>query len=101
MSKKLLNKSTSHLLAFSVLVLIISAPIFYLMTELLYIDEADETLLLHKEEFFEDELPHFAVSDISMWNKYNRNVKIMPSRGINKDTLFNKVYFDTLENENE
>jgi signal transduction histidine kinase len=88
-------------MVFSVLVLIVSAPIFYLITDWLYIEETDETLLLHKEEFFEDELPTFRVSDIGVWNKYNRNVKIAPSRAVKKDTLFNKIYFDKLENENE
>jgi signal transduction histidine kinase len=86
---------------FSVLILIISAPVFYLITDQLYIDETDETLLLHKEEFFEDELPTFTTSDIALWNKYNRNVQIVAPRGIVEDTLFNKIYFDKLENENE
>ena len=99
MNKKLLYKTTRDFLVFSVLVLLISAPVFYLITERLYIEETDETLLLQKEEFVEDFLANFKISDIPIWNKYNRNVSILPSDNIHKDTLFDKVYFDKLENE--
>ena len=101
MNKKLLYKTTRDFLLFSVVILLVSAPVFYFVTERLYIEETDETLLLQKEEFVEDFLPNFKISDIPIWNKYNRNVSILPSDNIRKDTLFDKVYFDKLENENE
>lgn len=101
MNKKLLYKTTRDFLVFSVLVLLISAPVFYFITERLYVEETDESLLLQKQEFAEDFLPNFKISDVQIWNKYNRNVSILSSNNIGKDSLFDKVYFDKLENENE
>lgn len=44
MSKKLLTKTLRVYLFFSVIVLFISAPLFYLLADKLFIDDADETL---------------------------------------------------------
>ncbi|MEA9415376.1 HAMP domain-containing sensor histidine kinase [Flavobacterium sp. PL02] len=101
MNKKLLNKTTTSFLIFSVFILLISVPVFYYITERLYLEETDETLTLHKDEFLKNELSKFDNKDIALWNKYNRNVQIIPSHIAVKDTIFNKVYFDELENENE
>lgn len=101
MNKKLLNKTTTSFLIFSVFVLLISVPVFYYITERLYIEETDETLVLHRDEFLKNELPKFDAKDIALWNKYNRNVQIFPNHIVPKDTIFEKVYFDELEDENE
>lgn len=101
MTKKLLNKTTANLLAFSILILLIAAPVFYFLSQKLYLDEMDETLRLHKKEFAEYYLPEFSKNDIATWNKYNRNFKIIPSQNNDADTLFTKVYYDKLEDENE
>ncbi|KFF15808.1 sensor histidine kinase [Flavobacterium hydatis] len=101
MNKKLLNKTTTTFLIFSVFVLLISVPVFYYITERLYIEETDETLVLHRDEFLKNELPKFDAKDIALWNKYNRNVQIFSNHIVPKDTIFEKVYFDELEDENE
>ncbi|MBL7778330.1 MAG: HAMP domain-containing histidine kinase [Chitinophagales bacterium] len=101
MTKKLLHKTSRAYLIFSVLVLSVSAPLFYYITERLYMQETDETLILHRNEFFKYSLPTLTVSEIPNWNKYNRNVKIEPFNNIAKDTLFYTSYFDTLDAENE
>lgn len=101
MTKKLLHKTSRAYLIFSVLVLSVSAPLFYFITERLYMQETDETLILHKNEFFKYSLPTLTISEIPNWNKYNRNVKIEPFNHIAKDTLFYTSYFDTLDAENE
>ncbi len=101
MNKKLLNKTTTNFLIFSVFILLIAVPAFYYITERLYIEETDETLSLHRDEFLKEELPKMNINDISLWNKYNRNVQIIPSHIVSKDTIFDKIYFDELENENE
>ncbi|RYZ89239.1 MAG: HAMP domain-containing histidine kinase [Proteobacteria bacterium] len=100
-AKKLLTKTTNNFLIFSVLVLLVSAPLFYLFTENLYVDEADETLKLHKEEFVTQELPSFKISEIAQWNRFNRNIQIKPAKNISKAVIFDTIYFDKLENENE
>jgi len=101
MTKKLLHKTSRAYLIFSVLVLSVSAPLFYYITERLYMQETDETLILHKNEFFKYSLPTLTISEIPNWNKYNRNVKIEPYNNISNDTLFYTSYFDTLDAENE
>jgi signal transduction histidine kinase len=101
MSKKLLHKTTNHFLVFSVLVLLISAPVFYYIANYFYIEETDESMLIRKEEFVQDHLSSFKISDISLWNKYNRNGLLIPSHSVTKDTFFYKTYFDKIENEDE
>ena len=88
-------------LIYSVLILIISAPIFYYATERLYIKEADDTLLLHKKEFLKYAASTLKYEDIPVWNRFNRNAKIDSIKRVTKDTLFYSTYYDTLDAENE
>jgi signal transduction histidine kinase len=101
MSKKLLHKTSRAYLIYSVLILIISAPIFYYATTRLYIKEADDTLLLHKKEFLRYTASTLKYTDISVWNSFNRNSKIDSVKQITKDTLFFSSYYDTLDAEIE
>lgn len=99
---KLLNKTLRVYVLFSVLILIISAPVFYFLTESLYIDDANEALLLRKNEFIKYSVPAMKTSDIDLWNKVNRDIKIEhPTIKLTKDSIFYKFYLDTLANENE
>ncbi len=100
MTKKLLHKTSRTYLLFSVLLLVLSAPLFYYITERLYIEETDETLILHKNEFLKYSLPTLTTAEIPNWNKYNRNVKIETFRNTG-DTLFYNSYYDTLDAETE
>lgn len=101
MTKKLLHKTSGAYLLFSVILLIVSAPLFYYFTESLYIEETDETLILHKNEFLKNSLPTLTTDEISNWNKYNRNVKIEPFKNSGSDTIFYISYYDTLDAETE
>ena len=78
-----------------------SAPLFYYITERLYIEETDETLILHKNEFVKYSLPTLKTADIQNWNKYNRNIKIEPFKNSGKDTIFYNSYYDALDAEIE
>lgn len=101
MTKKLLDKTTANLLVFSIVILLIAAPAFYFLSHKLYIDETDETLILHKKEFDNSLQTGFKKEDIPLWNKYNRNIKIIPFRYKNEQQIFTKIYFDKLEDEQE
>jgi hypothetical protein len=101
MTKKLLNKTSTVYLLFSVMLLVVSAPLFYYITNRLYIEETDETLILHKNEFLKYSLPTLTTSEIQNWNKYNRNIKIEPFNNSGNDTIFYKSYYDTLDAEIE
>ncbi|MFN8284353.1 MAG: HAMP domain-containing sensor histidine kinase [Chitinophagales bacterium] len=101
MTKKLLHKTSRVYLIFSLVILLVSAPLFYFITKKLYADETNDTLILHKNEFLQYAIPSFKISDIENWNKYNRDIKIKPAETITRDTIFETAYFDTLDNELE
>lgn len=101
MTKKLLHKTSRVYLLFSAVLLIVSAPLFYYITERLYIEETDETLILHKNEFVKYSLPTLKTAEIQNWNKYNRNIKIEPFKNSGKDTIFYNSYYDALDAEIE
>ena len=101
MNKKLLNKTLKTYLIYFVLILIISAPLFYYATKRLYTKEADDTLLLHKKEFLKYTASTLQYTDIPLWNRFNRNAKIDSVKQVTKDTLFFSSYYDTLDAEIE
>ena len=99
MTKNLLHKTSRVYLLFSVMLLIVSAPLFYYITERLYIEETDDTLILHKNEFLKYSLPSLTTAEIQNWNKYNRNIKVEPFRDSGNDTIFYTSYYDSLDAE--
>lgn len=101
MTKKLLYKTSKAYLIFSVIILMVSAPLFYYLIEKLYADEINDTLILHKNEFLQYVVPILKIIDIENWNKYNRDIKIKQSENIIRDTIFQTSYYDTLDNELE
>ncbi|WP_417368223.1 sensor histidine kinase [Flavobacterium beibuense] len=103
MNKKLLNITTRSFLRYSVIILIVCAPLFYFMSHWLYVYETDEILSFHKKAFVENELHNgsFSEKDIEIWNKYNRDVEIVPDTGVQKDSIFGTIYFDPFANESE
>ena len=101
MNKKLLHKTLRAYLLYSLLILLIAAPAFYYATQKLYLQEADDTLLLHKKEFTEYAAPTMTETDIADWNKFNRNRKINPIGNLLTDTMYTTTYYDTLDAELE
>ena len=86
---------------YAVLILIVSAPVFYYATKKLYIKEADDTLRLHKKEFLRYTVSKLKETDVPVWNSFNRNVKINNGDNVTKDSLFFTNYYDTLDDEIE
>jgi len=101
MTKKLLYKTTRAYLLFAILLLVITSPLFYFIMDKLYIDDADEALTLRKNEFLKLSVKTLKETDIPIWNKFNRDIKIMEARPLKKDTIFYTNYYDTLNNESE
>lgn len=99
MSKKLLHKTLQSYLLYSLVLLLVIAPLFYLITQKLNIDEADEGLILRKNEFVLN--TDLKESDIVLWNNFNRDIKINETKELKEDLLFDTVYFDKLSNEME
>ncbi|MGB4816499.1 MAG: hypothetical protein WBP30_07950, partial [Ferruginibacter sp.] len=101
MNKKLLHKTLRAYLLYSLLILLIAAPVFYYATQKLYLQEADDTLLLHKKEFIEYAAPTMNETNIADWNKFNRNRKINAFDNLSTDTIYTTTYYDTLDAELE
>lgn len=99
-SYKLLNQTAKIYLIFSFLILLISTPLFYYFIENLYIEEADESLILRRDEFLNTYSNNYKEENIAIWNQFNRDIKIKKGF-ISKDTVFFTSYFDTLSAENE
>lgn len=100
-NKKLLNKTTNSFLAYAVIILLIAAPVFYFISQWLYIYETDEVLLFHKGAFVKEIHKDYTENDITAWNKYNRDVEIVPDMGVTKDSIVGKMLFDSIANEKE
>ena len=79
----------------------VSAPLFYFVTQKLYLDDADEALQLRKQEFLQHSSQGLKQSDVPLWNNFNRDIKIKDASKLLTDSLFDTFYFDTLHNENE
>lgn len=100
MSKKLLNKTTNTFLIFSIIILVFSAPVFYFISNWLYTYETDELLLFHKQDFLEQYQETFSEQDIVAWNKYNRNVDILPYHEMKGDSIVLQILYDKIADEN-
>lgn len=102
MRKKLLHKTLRVYILFSLIILVVSAPAFYFIIERLYIDDADEALILNKKEFIKYSIPAMKTADIAVWNKVNRDIKIEESSlALKNDSIFYRNYLDSIVNENE
>lgn len=102
MSKtKLLNKTTRSFLTYAVLILLASAPAFYFISQWLYVYETDEVLIFHKNDFVARTEQKFTESDIIAWNKYNRDVEIVPYMGVTADSIVGKSLYEVTSKEME
>jgi len=97
---QLLNKTLLYYAFFAIVLLLLSAPFFYSMMDRLYKDDVDEAILLRKKEFHQYNLPTLHQEDIKIWNKYNRDIWILPDTttgAINR--IQETVFLDTLQQE--
>ncbi|HHB52140.1 MAG TPA: sensor histidine kinase, partial [Saprospiraceae bacterium] len=101
MNKKLLYKTQRIYLTYFVVVFIITAPLFYLIIHQMYIANADESLRLRAYQFRKDNVFSLQEADIPIWNKYNRDVKILQNKELKTDRIFYAYYYEDQEEETE
>lgn len=102
MKTKLLQKTQHIFLLYSGVILLVAAPIFYFSIEKLYLQEADDTLILRKKEFELQHSKSLKSTEIKAWNDYNRDAKIeVANTSLASDTFFTKSFYDKIDNENE
>lgn len=100
-TKKLLQKTLKYYFIYAVIIIIAIAPIFYGISNLLYEHEANEDLYAIKEDFDQFTKKELTISEIALWNKYNRYVTLQKFNGNFKDSLFDHSYYDALNKDNE
>ncbi len=101
MTKKLLHKTQRIYLYILIVLFAVTAPLFYFFIQKFYLQEIDETLIHSKYEFLDKSISGLTVNDISVWNKFNSRIQIQPYHNLFKDTLFNQLYYNELEQEDE
>lgn len=101
MTKKLLNKTLNYYFIYAVLILISIGPVFYMLSDALFDEEADEDLMVLKNHFDKFTKDKLTLKDINLFNSYNQDLKIEKYKGISKDTLFDYSLYDSLNKDNE
>lgn len=97
---KLATKTLFFYLATAFVLLLVSAPLFYFLARQLYMEEVDEDILLRKEEFMRQNALHFKQREIPIWNRFNRDIRILPDTvTAKKEELTEVVLYDSLEAE--
>lgn len=102
MTKKLLHKTLRHYIIFSLVVMLLAVPLFFFMSQWLYLHEADEALAVQKDEFVRFSMPQIDENEIAVINKLSSDIYIEKNRdGIVKDTIFEKSIYNRMEKDNE
>lgn len=76
--KSLLSKNLSQFLLYTTIILTGCAPLFFFVMKHYYTEDLDELIIFRSDEFIEDRLPLFAISEIEIWNRYNEDIQILP-----------------------
>lgn len=101
MNKKLLQKTLNYYFIYAVIILITVGPLFYIVSNILYEDDANEDLYAIKKQFDKFTKDDLTIKDIKLWNKFNRDVNLQKFNGQNKDSVFEHSFYDALNKENE
>ena len=76
-TKKLLPTTLRIYIIFALIVLLTGAPVFYYITQWLYVNDTNETLILSKKSFIKNTLPSLRENEVKSFNRLNWNVKII------------------------
>lgn len=102
MTKKLLHKTLRYYIVFSLVVMLLGVPLFFFISQWLYLHEADEALEVQKEEFVKFYVPQIKENEIAIFNKLNSDLRIEKNKGgITKDTIYNRNFYNHMDKENE
>ncbi|WP_447640349.1 MULTISPECIES: sensor histidine kinase [Chitinophagaceae] len=95
---RLLNRTLLYYSFFATVILLLSAPFIYWTMERLYKDDVDEAILLRRDEFELNNRQSLRISDIPVWNKFNRDTRILPDtvKCSPKDSIVQQVFYDAL-----
>lgn len=99
--RKLLNQTMIYYSGFAFLMLLLATPFFYWISQRLHLDDVDEAILLRKQEFYAAaHLNQLKDDDIVKWNRFNRDIKILPDTvTAAKRRIIQQVFYDALADE--
>lgn len=95
---RLLNRTLLYYTFFATIILLLSNPFFYLTLEKLYINDVDEAILLRKKEFLINNRASLKKDDISIWNRFNRDTRLLPDTLTSKpkDHIIQEIFYDSM-----
>jgi signal transduction histidine kinase len=95
---RLLNKTLLYYSLLATIILLLSAPFIYWTMEKLYREDVDEAILLRRDEFELNNRNDLRIEDIPIWNKFNRDTRILPDTlsTIPKDSIIQQIFYDAL-----
>lgn len=101
--RKLATKSLIYYSLFAILMLGLATPLFFWITQKLYLDDVDEAILLRQEEFLTDgTYTRLEDEDLQKWNAFSRDIKILPDTvNAAKDKIIQQLFYDKLADEFE
>jgi signal transduction histidine kinase len=76
--KSLLSKNLTQFLIYAVIIVLCSTPLFFFIMKYFYADDLDELIEYRRDDFIEDHLPTFTLSEIEHWNHFNEDMQILP-----------------------
>ena len=87
---------------FSLAVMLLGIPLFFFMSQWVYMHEANEALAVQKDEFVKFYLPQIKENEIAVFNKLSNDIQIEENKdGIIKDTLYEKSVYNHMDKYNE
>lgn len=102
MTRKLLHKTLRYYITFSLVVMLLGVPLFFFISQWLYLHEADEALAVQKEEFVKFYVPQIQENEIAIFNKLNSDLHIEENtEGITRDTIYDRNFYNHMDKENE
>lgn len=76
--RSLLNKNLTQFLAYTIVILLCSMPLFFFIMKHFYAEDLDELIEYRGNHFIQERLPVFTASEIEVWNKYNEDMQLLP-----------------------
>src|SRR5258708_1376020 len=98
---RLLNRTVINYLIYTIVVAVVSIPLFYGVINKLFIDDVDETLMLRKQEVQFRTKSIKSDEDIRLWERLDGDIQLNRDSAIRADSMYSITHFDSLADEKE
>jgi two-component system sensor histidine kinase ArlS len=101
MTRKLLNSTARAYFKYALLLLVLVAPLFYIVNKALYEQAADESLMQEQLKIRSTEFFPRTLEEVDLWNTYNGSAQIVKEAHKIKQHIFTRTVFIPDEHEYE